>query len=248
VDVELGFDAAAPLVMYYGHHMPADHMDLYDRCVQTLAERLSSSVLLVQSVWIIRLPSMLDPPAYAKLAETMQADALVVVGDDKMHALLRKTMDGKKVDVRRHRTPGGALRLDGVERETLRGTRLREYFYGRAPVCTLHPVSLTLSFDDVKVYALGGGPRAPEGCLPIGGASVSDPLRVRAITLGLDLERAVLGVVHAKSEADLGRVPAAGLVCVQRVDVEKRQLTVLAPNAAPLPSHVFMHGNMFWHE
>lgn len=43
---------------------------------------------------------------------------------------------------------------------------MRDYFYG--PCGELSPHVLRLKFDEVSVFRVGGGPRAPTSALPIG--------------------------------------------------------------------------------
>jgi polyribonucleotide 5'-hydroxyl-kinase len=40
------------------------------------------------------------------------------------------------------------------------------------------PVTQQLRADQVLVFRIGGGPRAPNSALPIGAVSATDPLRV----------------------------------------------------------------------
>ena len=44
--------------------------------------------------------------------------------------------------------------------------QVREYFYG--PRGDLSPHSQTVRWDELRLYAVGGGPRAPTSALPIG--------------------------------------------------------------------------------
>lgn len=43
---------------------------------------------------------------------------------------------------------------------------MRDYFYG--PRGELSPHVLRLKFDEVSIFRIGGGPRAPTSALPIG--------------------------------------------------------------------------------
>ena len=44
--------------------------------------------------------------------------------------------------------------------------RVREYFYGVRG--DLSPASQTARLDDLRIYRIGGGPRAPTSALPLG--------------------------------------------------------------------------------
>ncbi len=51
-------------------------------------------------------------------------------------------------------------------RKQARMQRVREYFYGVRG--DLSPHSQTVRLDDLRIYRIGGGPRAPTSALPIG--------------------------------------------------------------------------------
>ena len=51
-------------------------------------------------------------------------------------------------------------------RKQARMQRVREYFYGVRG--DLSPHSQTIRLDDLRIYRIGGGPRAPTSALPIG--------------------------------------------------------------------------------
>ena len=60
-------------------------------------------------------------------------------------------------------------------RKQARMQRVREYFYGVRG--DLSPHSQTVRLDDLRIYRIGGGPRAPTSALPIG-ADLSGLLRL----------------------------------------------------------------------
>lgn len=51
-------------------------------------------------------------------------------------------------------------------RKQARMQRVKEYFYGVRG--DLSPHSQTIRLDDLRIYRIGGGPRAPTSALPIG--------------------------------------------------------------------------------
>jgi len=61
-------------------------------------------------------------------------------------------------------------------RQQTRNDKTREYFYGNGD--TFSPASQVISFDDVVIYRVGGGPVAPATALPIGQKSRVDPVRL----------------------------------------------------------------------
>ena len=64
---------------------------------------------------------------------------------------------------------GGVVTRSPAFRKTARIDRVREYFYG--PKGDLSPHLLELNFEDVRIFKVGGGPRAPRSALPIGAVS-----------------------------------------------------------------------------
>ena len=67
--------------------------------------------------------------------------------------------------------------------------RVKEYFYGVRG--DLSPHSQTVRLDDLRIYRIGGGPRAPTSALPIG----IYPLFARAlITLPLQQSKDAIGI------------------------------------------------------
>lgn len=61
---------------------------------------------------------------------------------------------------------GGVVTRSPAFRKAARIDRVREYFYG--PKGDLSPHLLELRFEDVNIFKVGGGPRAPQSALPIG--------------------------------------------------------------------------------
>ena len=65
---------------------------------------------------------------------------------------------------------GGVVMRPPALRKQARATRVREYFYGAR--AELSPHSRTLGFSELRVYRVGGGPRAPTSALPIGASAL----------------------------------------------------------------------------
>lgn len=68
---------------------------------------------------------------------------------------------------------GGVVTRSTAMRKAARIDKVREYFYG--PKGDLSPHLLELRFDDVQIFKVGGGPRAPQSALPIGERSHPGP-------------------------------------------------------------------------
>jgi len=90
--------------------------------------------------------------------------------------------------VRLH-SSGGVVSRTGAVRKQARMQRVKEYFYGVRG--DLSPHSQTVRLDDLRIYRIGGGPRAPTSALPIGVA----PLFARAsIFLPLQQSKDAIGI------------------------------------------------------
>ena len=59
-----------------------------------------------------------------------------------------------------------AMPRSQVTRKNARTQRVREYFYGVRG--DLQPQAQTVRFDELAIYKVGGGPKAPSTALPIG--------------------------------------------------------------------------------
>lgn len=71
----------------------------------------------------------------------------------------------KEVSVVRLPKSGGVVMRPPALRKQARTARVREYFYGARG--ELSPHSRTLGFSELRVYRVGGGPRAPTSALPL---------------------------------------------------------------------------------
>lgn len=127
------------------------------------------------------------------------------------------------------------LRADSRKR------RVEEYFYGRQR--ELSPSSQNSKLQDLEIYKVGGGPKAPSSALPIGATSVSDPLKLTKVTNYRDLLFTMVAVSHAKSPDLLVSTNVAGFIYVQDVDLEKGTINYLTPRPGPLPSTLLLAGS-----
>jgi polyribonucleotide 5'-hydroxyl-kinase len=146
---------------------------------------------------------------------------------------------------------GGVVERSREARRDARKARIREYFYG-APRAVgqppaLAPHSTQVSFDDVSIVRVGG--QASEATmLPVGRASVLDPLRITPVVPSVALVNHVLGVSFATSDKQVPHVNVAGFVHVTAVNTEARTLTLLLPCAGALPSRFLVQGSLTWVE
>jgi polyribonucleotide 5'-hydroxyl-kinase len=62
----------------------------------------------------------------------------------------------------------------------------------------------------------------------------------------MEMRYSVIGVSFAKTVEALEASSIAGFLHVTEVDVKRKTLTVLAPNATALPSNFFLLGSVKW--
>lgn len=136
---------------------------------------------------------------------------------------------------------GGVVTRQPPYRKSARISRVKEYFYGFKD--DLQPPSVTMSMEQLQVYKVGGGPKAPLSALPIGATAVADPLRIAPITNCSGLLRCLLAVSHAETPEQLLSSNVAGFLYVTDIDVKQNTITYLAPSPGPLPGKYLMTGS-----
>ena len=75
-----------------------------------------------------------------------------------------------------------------------------------------------------------------------------DPCQPEAVAITKDLIHSVFGILNAKSEDEILKSCCIGFCCVQAIDVDKRTLTLLAPNSTKAPSPYMLTGSFKWIE
>ncbi|BDA46117.1 Protein CLP1 homolog [Coccomyxa sp. Obi] len=249
IDVEEGLPTEVPLVYYYGHQTPSDNPDLYKFLVERLADVLSrrANVDVQAAGVVINTMGFIEGLGYELLLhsiETFKADVVLVVGNERLYNQLKNHLRARpEVSVVRLHKSGGVVERSPGVRKQARTRRVREYFYGVRG--DLSPHSQTVSFESLRFFRIGGGPRAPSSALPLGATSVADPLRVTALTqLTGDLQNSIVAVSHANTPDQLLSVSVAGFLYITNVDKDQRTITYLAPCPGPLPGKYLLTGNM----
>ncbi|PSC75129.1 CLP1-like protein [Micractinium conductrix] len=249
IDVEDGVPTDTPLVYYSGTPTPSDNPALYKHLVERLANVLdaraqsdpqvrASGMVLNSMGWVVELGYELLKHA----VETLKCNVVLVVGDERLYsqlaADLRRSSPNKQV-LKLPRSGGVVVRSREL-RAAARKVRVEEYFYGYRK--ELSPASQTTRFDELQVFRVGSGPRAPSSALPIGATSVSDPLKLSRVTNPQELLYTLLAVSHAPQPELLLSVNVAGFIYVQDVDLAKGTITYLAPCAGALPGQLLLAG------
>lgn len=136
---------------------------------------------------------------------------------------------------------GGVVTRQPPYRKSARISRVKEYFYGVKE--DLNPISMTMKMDNLQIYKVGGGPKAPTSALPIGASAVADPLRITKVTSCSEVLHCLLAVSHADDPEQLPSVNVAGFLYVTDVDIKQNQITYLQPCPGPLPGKFLMMGS-----
>ena len=90
---------------------------------------------------------------------------------------------------------------------------------------------------------MGGGPKAPSSALPIGVASITDPLKVSLVSNLRDLLFNMVAVSHAASADLILSENTAGFIYIQDIDVTNGMITYLSPCPGKLPGQFLLAGN-----
>ena len=250
VDVEDAvFPGEPPVVFYVGSASPSENADLYRHCVERRAggveERERRDAVAGSSGILVNTMGWVEGLGYELLlhaAEVLKVNTVVVIGQDRLHAQLKKRLgsgSGKVAVVKVAKSDGVVLRSK-EQRQEARQRRVEEYFYGLRK--DLMPVSQTAKFENLEVYRVGGGPKAPRSALPIGATSVSDPLKISKVGDFRDILNCMVAISHASSPEELLNANVAGFIYVQDVDVEKGTVTYLSPRDGALPSTLMLAG------
>jgi polyribonucleotide 5'-hydroxyl-kinase len=163
---------------------------------------------------------------------------------------------------------GGVVTVDPGHRKATAKRLVHEYLYGpRGLFC---PRPIVLPFAQLRLFQVSAAQIAPQDALPIGFqaaeahtqvGSACAPRRRSAARGGLrrgtapqvkqvepdaSMVRRILAVAGQEPQdvQELASANSAGFVVLQDVDVEGKRVTVLAPNGLPMPSNVFLLGDL----
>jgi polyribonucleotide 5'-hydroxyl-kinase len=185
--------------------------------------------------------------------DALKITDVLVVGQERLHAELRRDFRGKTVSGTNHpievwKLPksGGVVERSPAFRRATRDAAVKAYFYG--PEGDLAPSSTTVDFGKVSVFKIGSGPRAPSSALPIGQKTSADPLRVSTVAPSMGLLNAVLAVSHGTTQREILNQNVAGFVYVTEVDMASGRFTYTAPAGGALPSRNLILGTLKWIE
>jgi polyribonucleotide 5'-hydroxyl-kinase len=262
IDPSEGFASARdlPLVYFHGDSSPGNNPDLYGHLIDNLAtmidKRNATNADAKASGSVVNTMGWVDGAGYKLLLRALDAlkiTDVLVVGQERLHAELRRDFRGKTVSGTNHpievwKLPksGGVVERSPAFRRATRDAAVKAYFYG--PEGDLAPSSTTVDFGKVSVFKIGSGPRAPSSALPIGQKTSADPLRVSTVAPSMGLLNAVLAVSHGTTQREILNQNVAGFVYVTEVDMASGRFTYTAPAGGALPSRNLILGTLKWIE
>ncbi|GIM12091.1 hypothetical protein Vretimale_15520 [Volvox reticuliferus] len=221
---------------------------LADKLAALLQRRAAADPRVAASGLIINTFGWVDGLGYElqkHIIQTFQCDVVLVVEQDRLYATLQQDLKVTcpRTTILKLAKSGGAVKREGDERRGAREQRIREYFYGTART-PLQPATQTIRATDIAVYRIGTGPRAPSTTLPVGSASLADPLRLQNLPPSLEQLQCVLAVSHAATPDQILNANIAGFVLVKDVDTARGAVTITAPAPGPLPGRYLVMGSI----
>eukprot|EP00558_Chaetoceros_sp_UNC1202_P000244 CAMPEP_0197257756 /NCGR_PEP_ID=MMETSP1429-20130617/79863_1 /TAXON_ID=49237 /ORGANISM="Chaetoceros sp., Strain UNC1202" /LENGTH=164 /DNA_ID=CAMNT_0042721691 /DNA_START=32 /DNA_END=523 /DNA_ORIENTATION=+ len=115
------------------------------------------------------------------------------------------------------------------------------------------PTLLEVPFSDLTLYKLSSVSLSAS-MLPVSAKQETDPVQLTPVEIGLSLKHGILAVCHPTAaesfqnsgEArDLYLSGMAGLVAVEKVDMDREIISLLSPGGS-LPSNTLLVGDITW--
>jgi len=258
LDIEGSTEDLAPIAYWLGHLSAAEHAGQFRHATgalaQSTAERLGADAAARSGGLIINTSGWVDGPGYESLLQQIgqfRADVLVVIGDDRLHSQLSVYVTAPSEPprvVRKLSKSGGVISRSVAARSAAFSSCVREYFYGVAG--DLCPHSTIHAFDSLQVSMISVPLQAPMSALPIGAKLPQDQLAASRVGAAQwpALMHSILAVVFSESAKcdDLLRACVAGYVYVTHVDMDKQQVTLLAPSPLQMPTAWLLAGSVKW--
>lgn len=118
------------------------------------------------------------------------------------------------------------------------------------------PSLIEIPFDEIRLMKLTSVSLS-DSMLPVSSKQATDPVQLSSVDINPKLKHAILAVCHPYAvemydksgmASDLYLSGVAGFVAVERVDVDRDILSVLAPASGDLPSNILLIGDITWME
>ncbi|VDN08030.1 unnamed protein product [Thelazia callipaeda] len=244
-DVVEGFDKKAPLVYHFGSLTPSSNIPLYDLLVKQLSEAVAKRKKTSQDATygglIINTCGWVKGEGYACLvnaAEEFEVDVVIVLDHERLYNELQRDLPSF-VKILHQPKSGGVENRSKELRMSNRNSVMHKYFYGTR-ASPLYPHTFEVSFDEIQICKIGGE-RLPIECLPFGMKIEDHRTKVVSVEPCVDLIHHLLSLsMCTVVDQSVLTTNIMGFILVTNVDMEKRMLTVLSPQAHPLPSKVLI--------
>jgi polyribonucleotide 5'-hydroxyl-kinase len=246
-DVVYGLSDVVPMVFHFGHTSPSQNERLYRVLSAQLAkvyeERCRASAINKYSGCIINTCGWVDGLGYKILEYACLAfdvSLVLVIDNERLLNDIKKNLP-EEVSILHLPKSGGVVARSRFYRKDSRKLSVREYFYGRGEgPGQLFPFSFDVSFDQVKIYKIGG-PQEQAHLLPSGEKVKDRSLELTPVQPSIELTHHILAVsMSSDVEEDVVKTCVAGFLLVTNVDMNKELMTVLSPAPKPLPRNILL--------
>lgn len=241
-------EAERQISYFFGHTSPAKATQLYKKLVDKLAhvvdERCQKNDDAKHSGVIINTCGWVEEGGYdllVHIANAMEVDVILVL-NSRLYSRI-KDDPNVKATVAKLSQSAGVVTRNAQTRRKARMRAIKAYFYG--PKNNLCPHPQTFKFSQLGIYRCGDASQAPDSALPLGTKRLIDPNRlVLCDPNSEDFSHHILGVSYSDDENRLLDENMAGFVHVSKVDVKKREFTLLTPSAQALPQPYLLTGSL----
>ncbi|KJE90532.1 cleavage/polyadenylation factor ia subunit clp1p [Capsaspora owczarzaki ATCC 30864] len=251
VDVEEGFSNHIPLLYHFGHLSPDNHSlykSIMGRIATAVTRRCQSDAHTRHSGVIINTCGWIEGPGFQFIMSAIdlfQVDVVLTIDSERLHhdiaTAVNSSGTNNQVAVVSLPKSGGVVSRPQVFRRKTRNERVKQYFYGIKN--DLFPSRTTIKLNDF-VFVRIGAPPVPASCLPLGETPANNELKVITVTPSTDLLYTVLSVSASpqvpSNLQSLVDTNVLGFVFVAAVNMDKKELTILAPSIGRLPSNVLI--------
>jgi len=254
-DLVDGFDRRPAYILHYGSTTQSTNMKLYDMLVRQLAIAVKRKCATLPSAniggYVVNTCGWVKGQGYdliLKSAEAFEPDVVVVLDHERLFNELQKDLPGF-VKICHMPKSGGVEARSQEVRIAARNAAIHRNFYGTRQ-SAFYPHLFEFSYDkpadeiELQIAKIGAE-AVPESLLPVG-MKIEDH-RTQVVPMPIDQNRKallnhVLALMPPGSVIDqtlIGK-PCIGFLVVTGIDADKKTMTVLTQQPAPLPSKVAM--------
>lgn len=246
-DITEGFNQQALSVYPFGYKSPGHNIALYFLLIKKLGQMIQTRLKNANpntrtSGIIIDTCGWTRGAGYQAItlaACAFEIDVLFVMDEERLYLQLKKDMPSSVQVVYVPKQYGVNERSRGL-RSKNRDNRVWEYFYGTKGDLTPH--SIEVKFGEIQIYKVS--PTSPN--IEIDAESISsEDIVIDPVTICPNIVNQVLGLSFADNmDENIMVTNIIGFVCVSKVNMESKILTVLSPQPGPLPSKICLMGDI----